>query len=137
MVYEYGKNHGGDMKITKVLKTLIEPNSLMGRTEVQGGEIICSRSHSKWMANLSLEPNSSNVHCSAFFPTLPLEKHQLPGSFRTSCIQWQVNKLTLGIYWGVWHARTEWAQFQPNFFAHLHHVSCLEIVDVTSEALKF
>lgn len=47
VVYEYGKNHGGDMKMTEVLKTLIEPNSLMGRTEVQGGEIICSRSHSK------------------------------------------------------------------------------------------
>lgn len=34
VVYEYGKNYGGDMKIIKVLKILIEFNFLMGRIEV-------------------------------------------------------------------------------------------------------
>lgn len=85
------------MKITDVLETLIELNSLIGRTETQEGKIICLRSHSKWMANLSLEPYSSNVRCNAFFPIALFKKHQLPGYFRTSYIQWQINKPTLEI----------------------------------------
>lgn len=36
-----------DMKMTEVVKTLIIPNSLMERTEAQGGKIVSVRSQSK------------------------------------------------------------------------------------------
>lgn len=62
------------MKMTNVVETLVEPSSLTERTEAQGGERSCARSRRKRMESLNLEPNSTNVHYNAFFPTLLFEK---------------------------------------------------------------